>query len=180
MLFHRFAWDMKTKKILLINSNEHDIEIIQRTLDETGRKHSVHVAKTGRDALNALMGSSGTSVDSYFRSRKTRPNIILLNKDLPDMTSSEFLQIVRKYYSLLSIKIFLLIGSTSVVDLVEFEKLSVAGVLSVPIDANRPGVDFQGLRTELDADDTPAGLMDITQPGDQKPENGRHSEQSRF
>src|SRR4051812_34426783 len=98
---------MKKKRILLINGNGLELVLIQNLLDQLSSDYLLDTVSNGKDALNTLMGSY-SDTGNHPRTRKVKPDIILLDQNLSDMTGYEFLEIVRKYYSLKHIRIFIL------------------------------------------------------------------------
>jgi CheY-like chemotaxis protein len=145
---------MTTRKILLINNQAEEVELIQKTLDQSGIPHSLSLAKNASEALYILMGSSITASENYFRSRKIRPHAILLAQDLPDMNGLELLGIIRKYYSLKNIKVFLLTRPGADIDPAIQEQLAITACLTISPGAEEPVSGFERLKSELDTDET--------------------------
>ncbi len=137
------------KKILLIHDNPEEIDQIQKILNKMILTHAIFIAKNGNEAINVLMGSSTNPGENFPNEGKIRPDIILLNNDLPDMIGIDFLRIVRNYYSLSEIRIFLLITSVNHADRLIFEELRVSGFLQRPLDETLNAGNLEILRSEL-------------------------------
>jgi CheY-like chemotaxis protein len=144
---------MTARKILLVNNQAEEVELIQKTIDQFDIPHSLSIAKNAAEALYILMGSSMTASENYFRSRKIRPHAILLTQDLPDMSGLELLGIIRKYYSLKNIKIFLLTKPGDKIDSEICEQLAITACLNISPGAEEPVTGFDRLKAELDSDE---------------------------
>jgi CheY-like chemotaxis protein len=153
---------MTTRKILLVNNQAEEVELIQKTLDQSGIPHVLTIARDAAEALYILMGSSVTASENYFRSRKVRPHAILLTQELPDMTGLELLGIIRKYYSLKNIKVFLITRPGAVIDPALQEQLAITACLSLSPGAEEPVSGFGRLKSGLDTNE--ASLTAFTIP----------------
>jgi CheY-like chemotaxis protein len=112
------------KTILLIEDDYLDIESVKRTLKKSKTDHILQVSHNGEDAINLLTGNKN----------KVVPDVILLDINLPKMNGLEFLQIVKNYYSLRNIKIFIITTSSKEYDKTLAEHLGVAGYILKPLD----------------------------------------------
>jgi CheY-like chemotaxis protein len=112
------------KTILLIEDDYLDVESVKRTLKKANIEHILHVSHNGADALNMLTRDENKIV----------PDIILLDINMPKMNGLEFLQIVKNYYSLKHIKIFIITTSSEEYDKISAEHLGVAGYILKPLD----------------------------------------------
>lgn len=116
------------KTILLIDDDYLDIESVNRALKKLNAEFEVFVAHNGVDGLAALTGNAeGT---------KVVPDIILLDINMPKMNGIEFLRIIKSYYSLKSIKTFVLTTSAEDYDRIAAENLGVSGYLIKPLNFN--------------------------------------------
>jgi CheY-like chemotaxis protein len=137
------------KKILLINDDRREVENIEKILVTMAVEASLFIVGNGKDALNVLMGSP-QDAGGYSMTKQIRPDIILLDKNLPDMTGHEFMEIMRKYYSLENIKVFLLTDFAGDDKQVLSEKFAVTGYLQRPFENNPAAIEnFKQLKAEL-------------------------------
>jgi CheY-like chemotaxis protein len=140
---------MKTKTILLVEDDYVDVTSVKRALAKLNIKHRLHVAHNGVDALAILNGDSTGS--------KVLPDIILLDLNMPKMNGLEFLGIIKNYYSLKNIKVFVMTTSAEEYDIVATQQLGVAGYILKPLDFDRIKKDrysdaVQSLKEELLSD----------------------------
>src|SRR5687767_7006388 len=101
---------MKNKKILLVEDDYLDVISVKRALSKLNVAYTMHVAHNGVDALAMLMGSA--NVENGEGDKKVQPDIILLDMNMPKMNGLEFLEIIKKYYSLKNIKVFIMTTSS--------------------------------------------------------------------
>lgn len=112
------------KTILLIEDDYLDVESVKRTFKKSNIDHALHVAHNGVDALNMLTRDEN----------KVTPDIILLDINMPKMNGLEFLQIIKNYYSLKNIKIFVITTSSEEYDKISAEHLGISGYILKPLD----------------------------------------------
>ena len=115
------------KTVLLIEDDQLDVTLIKRAFGRLALAPVLKVAQNGVDALAILNGNSpdGTRV---------LPDIILLDMNMPEMSGLEFLGIIKNYYSLKAIKIFVMITSAEEYDVVAAQQLGVEGYILKPLD----------------------------------------------
>jgi CheY-like chemotaxis protein len=115
------------KSLLLVDDDYLDVESVKRALKKLNTEFDLHVAHNGADAL-AL-------ITSHLQGReKLSPDIILLDINMPKMNGMEFLRIVKNYYSLKQIKIYILTTSAEEYDKITAENLGVNGYIVKPLD----------------------------------------------
>jgi CheY-like chemotaxis protein len=117
------------KTILLIEDDYLDVESVKRSFKKLDMTHILHVAHNGVDAINML-----TRDDD-----KISPDIILLDINMPKMNGLEFLQIIKNYYSLKNIQIFIITTSSEEYDKISTEHLGIAGYILKPLDFKQTG-----------------------------------------
>lgn len=138
---------MSHKKILLVEDDYLDVISVKRALAKLSVDHTLYVAHNGVDALSMLMGSNEANSD------KVQPDIILLDMNMPKMNGLEFLRIIKKYYSLNSIKVFVMTTSAEEYDKTESKKLGISGYILKPLDFDTKKKDESGAATaELKAE----------------------------
>jgi CheY-like chemotaxis protein len=77
-------------RLLLVEDNPDDIEILTRALAQTDLHHQLFVTRDGYEALEFLF-YKGT----YAKANHPRPDLILLDLNLPRVTGFDVLKIVR-------------------------------------------------------------------------------------
>jgi CheY-like chemotaxis protein len=88
-----------SRRIVLINYDPAEIELIQQIINRLSPESSLLTVRSGREALDVLMGSQGMQV---------KPDLVLASALLPDMSAFELFSIIRKYHSLSNLKFYLL------------------------------------------------------------------------
>lgn len=127
MLDYQTRSEMKGPVILLVEDDYVDVVSVQRALKRLGTPYTLHVAHNGQDALALLTGNTeGTP--------KIIPDIILLDINMPRMNGLEFLRIIKNYYTLNNIKVFVTTTSAEEYDRMAFEQLGIAGYILKPLD----------------------------------------------
>jgi CheY-like chemotaxis protein len=132
---------MRHKKILLIEDDYLDVISVKRALSKLNIDHTLHVAHNGVDALSMLMGSANLQNSSEG---KVQPDIILLDMNMPKMNGLEFLEIIKKYYSLKDIKVYIMTTSAEEYDKTAATRLGIAGYILKPLDFNKTSKDETG------------------------------------
>jgi len=117
---------MSGKTILLIEDDYLDVESVKRELSKLKTSHNLVVAHNGSDALNIL--TSNEAIE-----KRTLPDIILLDLNMPRMNGFEFLRIIRNYYSLKDIKVFIMSTSSEDYDKILTENLGAVGYIVKPL-----------------------------------------------
>ena len=138
---------MKHKTILLVEDDYLDVTSVKRGLKKFNIDYTLHVAHNGVDALAILNGNSPDGT-------KVLPDIILLDLNMPKMNGLEFLRIIKNYYSLNSIKIFIMTTSSEEYDKIAAQKLEVTGYILKPLNFDNYSkkescLDTLNLMTEL-------------------------------
>ena len=98
---------MRQMTILLVEDNPRDVRLIQRAFDKTAFLHDLHTMSDGDIALSYLNASC-----VYGESRRTpRPDLILLDLNLPRMDGHEVLRQCKRDDRLKQIPIVILTTS---------------------------------------------------------------------
>jgi CheY-like chemotaxis protein len=130
---------MKHNVILLVEDDYLDVESVKRSLKKNNINHTLHVAHNGEDAIEML-----TSEEN-----KILPDVILLDINMPKMNGLEFLRIVKSYYRLKNIDIFIITTSGEEYDKMNAQNLGVAGYILKPLDLKNKQGDTQKLLDAL-------------------------------
>ncbi|MEM8812062.1 MAG: response regulator [Pseudomonadota bacterium] len=111
---------MKEATILIVDDDDIDVELLQRTLKKLKIANRTHRATDGLDALEILRGENG-------RERLEPPYIILLDINMPRMSGLEFLEEVRSDPDLRRAVIFVLTTSDDQSDILGAYDKNIAG-----------------------------------------------------
>ena len=120
---------MKHKTILLVEDDYLDIESVKRELKKLEIPHELHVLHNGVEAVAKITGD-------FFHKPEFMPDIILLDINMPKMNGIEFLNIIKNFYNLKHIKIFIITTSLEESDKLATEDLGVTGYILKPLNFN--------------------------------------------
>jgi len=115
------------KTILLVEDDYLDVISVKRALAKLNIEHEIHVAHNGADALGLLNGNGPDG-------KMLVPDVILLDMNMPKMNGLEFLRIIKNYYSLKNIKVFVTTTSGEEYDKVSARNLGITGYILKPLD----------------------------------------------
>jgi CheY-like chemotaxis protein len=114
-------------EILLIEDNPGDIRLLEESLKEVPIPTHVNTVEDGKTALEFLR-HSGPYPDA------PRPDLILLDLDLPKLDGRELLRLIKADNELTRIPIFVLTGSQSIDDVHRAFALHIRNYLAKPVD----------------------------------------------
>jgi CheY-like chemotaxis protein len=117
----------KPIEILLVEDNEGDVGLIEEVLEETRIKNTLHVATDGEEAIQFLHGE-GKFLDS------PRPDLVLLDLNLPKKDGREVLKEVKEDDNLKNIPIIVLTTSGSEKDILRAYELHTNAYVTKPLD----------------------------------------------
>lgn len=120
----------KVVNILLVEDDNLDIIDVKRTLDKMNIINSMVVAKNGEEALKIL--------SSHEKSSDTKPDIALIDINMPKMNGLEFLSTVRKTDQWKDLKCFIITTSDEKVDREAAKSLGISGFIVKPLKLNNP------------------------------------------
>ncbi len=112
---------MKKFNILLVEDDELDVISVQRSLKKLDSDYELHTAYNGKEALQ------------YLEKSAIKPDVILLDLNMPKMNGTEFLKILRGHEKLKHIKVFVMTTSAESVDRSTTEKLGISGYIIKPL-----------------------------------------------
>lgn len=116
--------------ILLVEDNPGDVRLIQEALKDSKIRNTLHRVEDGREAL-AYLRKEG----EY--SNTDRPDLILMDLDMPHLDGREALEIIKKDTELRSIPIVILTVSQSEHDVLESYNLQANAYVTKPIDLDQ-------------------------------------------
>ncbi len=111
---------------MLVVDNPQDVDTTKRAFQAQGIENPIHVAHTGKVALEMLQGKGRPALNPT-------PQIILLDLDLPEMGGIEFLKALRQDPHLKACSVFVMTRQNTQKDILEAYNLNVAGYIIKPI-----------------------------------------------
>ena len=114
---------MEKNIILLVEDDELDIISVQRCLKKLDTKHVLYIAYNGKEALDMLKRPN----------HSIKPNVILLDLNMPKMNGIEFLKAIRNDNLLKNIDVFIMTTSAEINDRNTVEQLGVSGYIIKPL-----------------------------------------------
>ncbi len=120
---------VELKRILLVEDNQYDVELILAALAENNLNSEVMIARDGAEALNYLYlrGPSELPPESY-------PAVVLLDVKLPKIDGLEVLERIKSDPALKSIPVVMLTSSREEQDLVRSYSLGANAYVVKPVD----------------------------------------------
>jgi len=112
-------------EILLVEDNPGDVELFRRGLGAGKVSNRLTVAEYGADALAHLRGDLGET---------GRPQLIVLDLDLPDMSGLDILAALKADPGLRRIPVVVMTGSAAETDIVRSYDLQASGYVTKPFD----------------------------------------------
>ena len=113
--------------ILLVEDNPGDVRLTREAFEEGRIDNTLHVVKDGVDALDFLY-QRGDHADA------PRPDIVLLDLNLPRKNGDEVLEAVRADPSLSDLPVIVLTSSGAEEDVVRSYELQANAYLTKPVD----------------------------------------------
>lgn len=118
----------KVINILLIEDDTLDVRDVQRTLTKMGVLYKMEVCKNGEEGLQYLQ--------KLDNEKLPRPEIVLLDLNMPKMNGQEFLQMIRKDSRWKDMKIFIITTSDEIEDREKSKALGISGYIVKPLKFN--------------------------------------------
>lgn len=119
--------DYRAIDILLVEDNPGDVRLTQETLADAKVRNRLHVVGTGEDALDYLARRSAYS-------GVPRPDLILLDLNLPGTSGLEVLRGIKADPGLKTIPVVVLTTSQAEEDVVKAYKLFANCYITKPVD----------------------------------------------
>jgi CheY-like chemotaxis protein len=129
--------------ILMVEDDTLDVLDAKRTLDKMNILYKMEVAKNGEEALAFL--------HNYHNDMPVmKPDIILLDLNMPKMNGIEFLHALRESNRLRDAKVFIVTTSEEKEDRDKVKGLGVSGYIVKPLKFNNPSsIDSFNLMIDL-------------------------------
>ena len=122
--------ELKPAQVLLIEDNEDDVELTLEALNDSRVRLDVHVARNGVEAMEFLK-RKGEYAD------KPRPDLVLLDLNLPLMDGREVLRGIRDDPDLTDLPVVVLTTSQAEEDILKVYKLHANCYITKPVDFNK-------------------------------------------
>lgn len=117
----------KPIEILLVEDNEGDVGLVEEVLEETKIRNILHVAENGEEAILFLCGEGKFS-------GSPRPDIILLDLNLPKKDGREVLREIKEDGNLKNIPVVVLTTSGAEKDILRAYELHANAYVTKPLD----------------------------------------------
>jgi CheY-like chemotaxis protein len=114
-------------EILLVEDNDGDVGLIEEVLEEAKIRNILHVAKDGEEAILFLHGEEKFS-------GSPRPDIILLDLNLPKKDGREVLREIKEDDNLKNIPVVVLTTSGAEKDVIRAYELHANAYVTKPLD----------------------------------------------
>ena len=114
---------MTHKKILFIEDDELDVISVQRSLKKLDIAHLLYTAYNGKEALDML----------NHPDNPLKPDVILLDLNMPKMNGLEFLKSIRQDANTKDIKVFVMTTSGESSDRKKADEFGVSGYIIKPL-----------------------------------------------
>jgi CheY-like chemotaxis protein len=117
----------KPVEILLVEDNKGDVGLIEEVFEEAKIRNNLHVAEDGEEALLYLHGEGKFS-------GSPRPDIILLDLNLPKKGGREVLREIKEDENLHNIPVIVLTTSNAEKDIIGAYDLHANAYITKPLD----------------------------------------------
>ena len=117
----------KTVQVLLIEDNPSDARLAQEALKDAKLKIDLHIVSTGEDGLAFLQR------EEHYND-VPRPDLILLDLNLPGLSGQEVLALIKQQPALRTIPVAVLTSSSHDQDVLQSYELQASCYIVKPID----------------------------------------------
>ena len=117
----------KPVEILLVEDNEGDVGLIEEVFEEAKMRNNLHIAEDGEEAILFLHGEGKFS-------GSPRPDIILLDWNLPKKDGREVLREIKEDNNLKNIPVVVLTTSGAEKDILRSYDLHANAYVTKPLD----------------------------------------------
>jgi CheY-like chemotaxis protein len=124
--------------ILLVEDDYVDTMNVQRVFKKINLKHRLYTAKNGKEGLDVL--------ETEFPDGE-KPDLILLDLNMPKMNGVEFLQQIRSMDKYLDVKVFVMTTSEDESDRNEAAKYNISGYIIKPLSFDK----FENPNSSMDS-----------------------------
>jgi len=124
---------METKKILLIEDNEDDIELVKLSIDSVKILNSMDIVRDGEEAVEYLFCTGQYST----RNPEDYPSVILLDLKLPKISGLEVLEKIRSNIKTKSLPVVIFTSSNQEKDIIKGYELGANSYIQKPVDFDK-------------------------------------------
>ena len=121
---------MKPLQILLVEDNEDDVVLLKELMEERPQMRIMHVANDGDEAIEFLKSRR-------FRSQDEKPDIILLDINMPRRNGFDVLEEIKRDEELRSIPVVMLTTSGRDEDIRKSYNCGACSFITKPIELRR-------------------------------------------
>ena len=114
-------------EILLVEDNPGDVRLTVEALSDTKVRNNLHVARDGVEAMEMLKRANNP----------IRPDLILLDLNLPRKDGREVLEEVKRDEALRHIPVVILTTSQAEQDILQSYRLSASAFITKPVDLDQ-------------------------------------------
>ena len=118
------------RRILLVEDNQEDRELIQLALDELGIPHEMTNVVDGQQAIDYLFGGG----EFASRNKFENPDLMLLDLKLPKLPGFEVLKLIRANPPTSAIPVVIFTASNSQADMQTGYQLGANSIISKPLE----------------------------------------------
>ena len=127
-------------EILLVEDDAVDVEFTLDLLRESKVANNVHVARDGREALDHLREATSDPA-------VTRPDVILLDLNMPRMDGHELLEVIKRDEDLAPIPVVVMTTSREEADILRSYQLHANAYVTKPIGLDQFAQIVQSIET---------------------------------
>jgi two-component system, chemotaxis family, response regulator Rcp1 len=117
-------------EILLVEDNEGDVQLTREALERAKVRNNLHVANDGVEAMDFLRRKNG-------HASAPRPDLVLLDLNLPNMDGREVLQEMKSDPHLKTIPVVVITSSEAEQDIVRTYSLAANCYVTKPLDLSQ-------------------------------------------
>ena len=115
-------------KILLVEDDPADQKLIKASLKNQKVANDLTIVNSGEEGIDCLRGHDGDCGNGRYR-----PDLILLDLNMPGMGGKEFLRRIKEDENLKEIPVVILTTSESEKDIIESYQLQASGYVNKPL-----------------------------------------------
>ena len=118
---------LRATSILLVEDDPADQKLIKTSFKDQRIANELHIVSSGEEGLDFLYGRGDHS------GKRIRPDLILLDLNMPGMGGKEFLKRIKADENLKHIPVVILTTSSAERDIIESYKLQASGYVNKPV-----------------------------------------------
>jgi CheY-like chemotaxis protein len=148
---------MDNAPILVVEDDENDVELIRRTLSQSGIPNPRRFVNSGEQAISYLLG-----VEPYSdRKKHPLPGLVLLDLKLRVMDGFEVLEWIRHHRHFGDLRVVVLTSSKDIRDVKKAYRLGANSFLVKPLEFENASALFATIGAQLWKKDTDASIPEL-------------------